>query len=308
MSFTWIILQTILILAKISFHYSENKFITFDILVVEIGSNIGRHVANRIIKHLNSVDNTRIVYLNHLDTSFFEIFQTTFVKKLMGKKNKVLLLSLGNTKYATEVAINETLFNSLTPESYIIKFDNLVYDNLNVFSLVSNGRPLDSHIHKNLSFDRNSIHYGAVAGAYAVLELMGYAFLHPLEPHLPDKIQININHTSFDDNWNIIEKPYWPERAFHIHTQHPLELTEVLQGHDIPQFGPIGPHCRTYRYIYLLSVLKYMLLCNDYSHKTAGNDDSSKYCERWEDMVSDVGTSVDICYNNYFITTYRLFI
>lgn len=45
---------------------------------------------------------------------------------------------------------------------------------------------------------------------------------------------------------NITEQPYWPERSFHIHTQHPLELTDVLQGHDIPQFGPHGPHCAAY--------------------------------------------------------------
>ena len=40
--------------------------------------------------------------------------------------------------------------------------------------------------------------------------------------------------------FSAVESPYWPERGFHLHTQHPLELTEVLQGHDIPQFGPHG--------------------------------------------------------------------
>jgi hypothetical protein len=40
--------------------------------------------------------------------------------------------------------------------------------------------------------------------------------------------------------FSVVESPYWPERGFHLHTQHPLELTEVLQGHDIPQFGPHG--------------------------------------------------------------------
>jgi len=40
--------------------------------------------------------------------------------------------------------------------------------------------------------------------------------------------------------FSVVESPHWPERGFHLHTQHPLELTEVLQGHDIPQFGPHG--------------------------------------------------------------------
>ena len=45
---------------------------------------------------------------------------------------------------------------------------------------------------------------------------------------------------------DILEEPYWSERCFHLHTQHPIELTEVLQGHDVPQFGPHGPHCRLF--------------------------------------------------------------
>ena len=47
---------------------------------------------------------------------------------------------------------------------------------------------------------------------------------------------------------NVTENPYWPERSFHIHTQHPLELTDVLQGHDIPQFGPHGSHCSVFSF------------------------------------------------------------
>jgi hypothetical protein len=67
-----------------------------------------------------------------------------------------------------------------------------------------------------------------------------------------NKINNNINKTnnmiSVGININITESPYWPDRAFHIHTQHPLELTDVLQGHDIPQFGPHGSHCSVFSY------------------------------------------------------------
>lgn len=68
------------------------------------------------------------------------------------------------------------------------------------------------------------------------------------------------------------DAPYWPERSFHIHTQHPLELTEVLQGHDIPQFGPHGSHCR---------------LSSSLSPNTSRTSPLA-YCERWEDMVGEV--------------------
>eukprot|EP01035_Chromulina_nebulosa_P017511 gene17511-23072_t len=79
----------------------------------------------------------------------------------------------------------------------------------------------------------------------------------------------------------IIESPYWPERAFHLHTQHPLELTEVLQGHDIPQFGPHGPHCSMFS--------KRSFNGRIESNKQASSKHANAYyCERWEDMVDDV--------------------
>jgi hypothetical protein len=61
------------------------------------------------------------------------------------------------------------------------------------------------------------------------LEILGFAFLHPLKPYIPNGILIKVDNYSEENNSfndiNIIESPYWPERAFHIHTQHPLELT-----------------------------------------------------------------------------------
>ena len=107
-------------------------------------------------------------------------------------------------------------------------------------------------------------------------------------------------------NFDITESPYWPERSFHIHTQHPLELTDVLQGHDIPQTGPHGPHCSIFSYSkrnkYNRNKNKINLDENNIdidgndNHNSNMNRDNSNnkiesripYCERWEDMVEDV--------------------
>ena len=70
---------------------------------------------------------------------------------------------------------------------------------------------------------------GLLYGLYELLERMGIAFLHPLEPTYPQQLSISLP---------LVDKqsPHWPVRAWHIHTQHPLELTHVLNG-----WGPAGP-------------------------------------------------------------------
>jgi hypothetical protein len=88
-------------------------------------------------------------------------------------------------------------------------------------------------------------------------------------------------------NINITESPYWPERAFHIHTQHPLELTDVLQGHDIPQSGMHGPQCG----IFSSSKKK------KYYEKNKRNIDSDNDNENSENGVN--GRNGENVYRNY---------
>lgn len=70
---------------------------------------------------------------------------------------------------------------------------------------------------------------GDLYAAYELLEALGWSFLHPLESTPPSQLDLSIT-------LNIEEQPHWPIRAWHIHTQHPLELTHVLNG-----WGPGGP-------------------------------------------------------------------
>jgi hypothetical protein len=87
--------------------------------------------------------------------------------------------------------------------------------------LAADGAPAKNHPHGNL---------GALHGAYALLEELGFGFLHPLTPVVPKPLRVPT--TQLNRN----EVPRWDTREIHLHTQHPLELTELLQG-----FGKNGP-------------------------------------------------------------------
>ena len=258
------------------------------IIYYEFGSNLGKHVPAQILMHLRSVEHLQVLPL---------------VKRFTTKGNEdvnelnALILSLGNATLALKfVPINSTL----KADSFRLRFLRTTHMGLSV--LTSNGLPLDAVTHRNISFSKDAVHYGAVVGAYAALETLGFAFLHPLEPHVPQTLSIlnvciaanqSIEFAGYElssCDLDRTEQPVWPERAFHIHTQHPLELTEVLQGHDIPQFGPHGPHCKQYSEHRIRK--RQSLKRNDVYNQESDARVESKgaYCERWEDMVRDVNS------------------
>jgi hypothetical protein len=76
---------------------------------------------------------------------------------------------------------------------------------------------------------------GVGYGIYAVLQDMGFKFLHPLRPDIENvKLDFQIL-----GSISRTEEPYWKKRAIHLHTMHPMELTNVLNG-----WGVSGPNDR----------------------------------------------------------------
>ena len=227
---------------------------------LDLGQNLGAHVQDRIRSHIGAVTMLEIL------TSYDQIYNGA-----SSTDQLTLILALGNSSHYMNSGQKNPSIGHLRPEGFAMIS---TYVDANTLLIASNGKPLDQSRHKNISFDALEQHYGAIVGAYAALEQVGFKFLHPLAPSIPHRLRIPLYAL------NISENPYWPERSFHYHTQHPLELTEVLQGHDIPMFGPHGPHChQLYRK----------------SEKTDGiegigrsSPDHIQYCERWEDMVDDV--------------------
>ena len=69
---------------------------------------------------------------------------------------------------------------------------------------------------------------GSAYAAYAVLQRLGFAFLHPLDPVAP--AELNVSGVAEGERHS--EGPALGFRGFHLHTEHPTELSEVLQGAD----------------------------------------------------------------------------
>jgi hypothetical protein len=68
------------------------------------------------------------------------------------------------------------------------------------------------------------------------------------------------------------ESPYWPTRTWHIHTQHPLEFTEVLNGFDAPLFAHYDSEGFPTEEA-VTQALQGKLACR-----------KGEYCESWESM------------------------
>lgn len=78
---------------------------------------------------------------------------------------------------------------------------------------------------------------GAHFAAYEVLQRLGFGFLHPLQPLVPEQLNLS----SFaDGRFDLKERPYFPIRGVHYHTEHPLELMEFLNGFDVDYSAPVS--------------------------------------------------------------------
>ena len=129
-----------------------------------------------------------------------------------------LVLAIGETN-TTRAMIPAGDMASLGPEGFVVR----ARDRGGVSIVAADGNPPAS-ARNHLGVNR-----GLLYAAYAALEEVGFAFLHPLAPTLPAGL-------SFPGPVDLRESPYWPQRGWHLHTMHPLELTELLNG-----WGPGGP-------------------------------------------------------------------
>lgn len=153
-------------------------------LYIEFGSNISPKIQQRI---------------------------TYYLERGLPKPSKNILISFGNTPL-TQKYIHPLELHQLGPEGYIIKSTS-TYLNQTFWDLVivCNGNS------RNDSYHNYNVNIGANFASFQILEMLGFAFFHPLEPTFPS--------TPLDDNsiktilhQNITSKPHFSHRGFHIHT------------------------------------------------------------------------------------------
>jgi hypothetical protein len=128
-----------------------------------------------------------------------------------------LVLSFGDTSI-TRKFIDTAELNQQGPEGFIVR------------SGVAGGVTYVTTQGAAAQGERTSItgNRGLSFGTYELLQDLGFRFLHPLKPHVPSAL--GLSHAV-----NIVEHPRWPTRSVHLHTQHPIELTDLLNG-----WGPGG--------------------------------------------------------------------
>ncbi len=171
-----------------------------DATVVVFGTDVLPAVKARLLQHLKAVRPNTL-----------EIAPDAAAPEL-GERS--LLLAFGKT-VASEKAAPDDRVTALGPEGYVLQSAPLGKGLL----LAARGNPAADHAHGNL---------GTAHAAYALLEELGFAFLHPLAPVRPSALTV-------PTKLEVATQPRWKKREIHLHTQHPLELTELLQG-----MGPGG--------------------------------------------------------------------
>lgn len=273
---------TVVISLGYGLNYGDNdnaRVTEINTIILSLGRNLGKHVSFRLENHLKATGVTVLTYeLQPLDSTL-----SPTVCHELGRS--CLLLGLGNSTLTNlHLSAATQSQQNLAPESFTMlqKAASRLANNMLPFPvLVTDGLPRERNSHANATQEefRKHIEYGAVVGSYHTLEHIGFAFLHPLRPYIPSAIIIN---TSGAVATEVNQSPRWPERNFHIHTQHPLELNEVLQGMDVPMLGKGTLHANCQ---------------HDHDFSDPGQN-KGHFCERWEDMVSEVDSMFEWCAAN----------
>mmetsp|Transcript_32495 Transcript_32495/g.54360 ORF Transcript_32495/g.54360 Transcript_32495/m.54360 type:complete len:919 (+) Transcript_32495:62-2818(+) len=230
---------------------------------VEYGQNLGNTIPRRISQLLEQAGLIVEDYSSAVESSF---------------SAETLVLSFGNASLSAKYLT----LKDVAAEGF--RFQTMKYSRDSLL-VVSNGQPMVSDGY-NYALDLDSVHYGAAVGVYAVLEqVLGFAFLHPMQPIIPSSV------VQPEADLSATESPYWPRRTWHVHTQHPLEFTDVLNGYDIPMFQKKDSH----KSAHTTSTASAAIADSDTSVGTDIDTDSkqfgqsgkkSDYVESWESMFS----------------------
>lgn len=174
-------------------------------ILLHFGDDVSTTVRARIVEHIEAVADRPVVELDVGD-SIDDVHPDSWV------------LGFGDNA-STRALIGADELAGVPSEGFILRSGTVA----GAAALVTDGAAIDpdpfGHAELGLGY-----------GSYALLESLGFAFLHPLAPTRPAALPDTL--PSIDST----DAPRWPIRGVQLHTMHPLELTEMLQG-----WGPGGP-------------------------------------------------------------------
>ncbi|HEY1100005.1 MAG TPA: hypothetical protein VGF99_13805 [Myxococcota bacterium] len=141
-------------------------------------------------------------------------------------------LVFGHSAISVQV-LDDGAVGDLDPEGYLIEGGTITSGAVDWQVLATDGVPSSPTL-PNGRPNHLPSPGGAAYGSYALLEELGFAFMHPLEPTMP---------TALPATWPALSTssaPRWHKRNMHLHTMHPLELTDLLNGWGITTDTTIG--------------------------------------------------------------------
>lgn len=144
-------------------------------------------------------------------------FAVTDVQKLLATATKDSVYINGNTG-SVEIELSEVEQGMLT----YLDHDSSVYA---IRDYAWKGTKQGTNYKLELTCTNQ---FGVSAGLYGLLqEVLGFNFYHPREMQTPD-----LKEWPLGDGFSYISSPRFEVTGFHLHTQHPLELTEALMNCD----------------------------------------------------------------------------
>jgi len=174
-------------------------------VLLHLGPELPAAVRDRFVEHIEAASALPVVLVS-ADEPLADLHPDS------------LVLAVGDTPSTREL-VPEADVEALASEGFVLRSGIVA----GASALATDGRGLDPD---PFAYTELGVSYGA----YAMLESLGFAFLHPLAPTRPPALPAEL--PVLDETTS----PRWPIRGLQLHTMHPLELTELLQG-----WGPAGP-------------------------------------------------------------------
>ncbi|HET6582989.1 MAG TPA: hypothetical protein VFG69_06075, partial [Nannocystaceae bacterium] len=172
---------------------------------LQIGVDVAQAVATRVEDHVRA-------------TSSRDVVRVEPDEVLADLHPDSLVVAIGTTT-TTGALVDDGEIAALSGEGFVVRSGA----HAGTSAIVGIGAAIDPDPFAHASL-------GMGFAAYAVLEELGFGFLHPLAPMRPADLPLDA--PAIDRT----ESPHWPVRGLQIHTMHPLELTHMLNG-----WGPAGP-------------------------------------------------------------------